>query len=82
MRTSCAACRIRLAPGTFASFGRSRAMICCAVAFLSFSGFREMNIRAVIGAAREAQSVRHAGSALTISIMRSRILSSAWNEVS
>ena len=36
-------------------------MISCAVAFLSFSGFREMNIARAVGAAGEAQRVGDAG---------------------
>ena len=42
-RTSCAACRYRRAPSTLSSFGRSRAMICWALASRSSRGLRVMN---------------------------------------
>ena len=42
-------------------------MICCAVAFLSFSGFSEMNMRAVLAPPVKPSASATPGSALTIS---------------
>ena len=68
-----------MAPGTLASFGRSRAMMRSAEIFRSSSGFSEMNRRAVLYVLPPVNpfTVSTAGSAATILIIGSMILSMA-----